>query len=147
MAPAAIAGIDHVALVVRDIDASLRYFTERLGLTVLGDEVTQASGGARLVYLDAGNVTIQLVSPTGATGPIAQHLAERGEGLHHICLAVENIHQSLESLAPDTQVPVVVGGRARRTAFLSDRPSGLVIELTETAPVAEGSEFDVRSST
>ena len=136
MAPAAIAGIDHVALVVRDIDASLRYFTERLGLTVLGDEVTEASGGARLVYLDAGNVTIQLVSPTGATGPIAQHLAERGEGLHHICLAVEEIDEALEALAPDTQVPVAVGGRARRTAFLPDRPSGLVIELTETRPVA-----------
>lgn len=139
MAPAAIAGIDHVALVVRDIDASLRYFTERLGLTVLGDEVTQASGGARLVYLDAGNVTIQLVSPTGATGPIAQHLAERGEGLHHICLAVEEIGEALESLAPEAGVLVAVGGRGRRTAFLPDRPSGLVIELTETRPVAGGS--------
>lgn len=139
MAPIPISGIDHVALVVRDIDAALPWFTDRLGFTLIGDELTTASGGARLAYLDAGNITLQLVSPTGSSGPIAEHLAEHGEGLHHICFAVDDIDGAIESFAPGGSVPVAVGGRGRRTAFLPGRPAGLITELTETVPAETAS--------
>ena len=129
-----IAGIDHVAVIVRDIDAALPFYTEQLGFRLIGDERTQASGGARLAYLDAGNVTIQLVSPTGADGPLADYLATHGEGLHHICLTVDDIEQTIARFAPEAIVPVAVGGRGRRTAFLPDRPNGLITELTEAEP-------------
>ena len=132
MAPTSINGIDHIGLLVRDIDASLHYFTKQLGFALLGDEVTAASGGARLAYLDAGNVILQLLSPTGPTGLIAEHLTSHGEGLHHICLSVDDIDQSIAALAPASNVEVVMGGRGRRTAFLPDRPSGLMMELTES---------------
>jgi methylmalonyl-CoA/ethylmalonyl-CoA epimerase len=134
MALTPISGIDHVAILVRDVDASLPYYTEQLGFALLRDELTQASGGARLAYLDAGNIKIQLVSPTGTTGPIADYLANHGEGLHHICLTVEDIDQTIAALAPGVEVPVVVGGRNRRTAFLPARPNNLVTELTEAEP-------------
>ena len=129
-----IAGVDHVAVIVRDIDAALPFYTEQLGFRLIGDEYTQASGGARLAYLDAGNVKIQLVSPTGATGPLADYLATNGEGLHHICLTVADIEQTIAHFAPGKDVPVAVGGRGRRTAFLPDRPNGLITELTESEP-------------
>lgn len=131
MALTPINGIDHIGLLVRDIDASLQFFTEHLGFSLLGDEVTAASGGVRLAYLDAGNVMLQLVSPTGTTGAIAEHLHEHGEGLHHICLSVDDIEQTITALAPASTVDIVVGGRGRRTAFLPDRQSGLMMELTE----------------
>lgn len=134
MASAPIAGIDHVALIVRDIDAALPYYTEQLGFRLIADECTQASGGARLAYLDAGNIVVQLVSPTGAAGPIAEHLDAYGEGLHHICLTVEDIQQTLAAFAPGVEVPIAVGGRGRRTAFLPHRPNGLITELTEAKP-------------
>jgi methylmalonyl-CoA/ethylmalonyl-CoA epimerase len=133
MAQPAIAGIDHIGLVVRDIDASLPYYTDQLGFRLISDESTTASGGARLVYLDTGTVTLQLVSPLGS-GPIADALAQRGEGLHHLCMTVDDIDESIASLAPGATVPVALGGRGRRTAFLPVRPNGLVIELTETKP-------------
>ena len=133
MAPTSINGIDHIGLLVRDIDASLGFFTRQLGFTLLSDEVTPASGGVRLAYLDAGSITLQLISPTGSTGPIAEHLTEHGEGLHHLCLSVDDIDQSIAELAPEAEVAVVVGGRGRRTAFLPGRPSGLTLELTEGA--------------
>src|SRR5687768_2218719 len=79
MTPVPIAGIDHVALVVRDIDDALPWFTDQLGFTLIGDERSPAAGGVRLVYFDAGNITIQLVSPTGDSGPIAEHLAVHGD--------------------------------------------------------------------
>ena len=135
-----IAGIDHVAVIVRDIDAALPYYTEQLGFRLTGDEHTQASGGVRLAYLDAGNLTIQLVSPTGASGPLADYLATRGEGLHHICLTVDDIEQTIACFAPGATVPVAVGGRGRRTAFLPDRPNGLITELTEAEPYGAGKE-------
>jgi methylmalonyl-CoA/ethylmalonyl-CoA epimerase len=133
MAPTPVNGIDHIGLLVRDIDASLSFFVHHLGFALLTDEVTAASGGVRLAYLDAGAVTLQLISPTGSTGPIAEHLTEHGEGLHHLCLSVDDIDQSIADLAPDAEVAVVLGGRGRRTAFLPDRPSGLILELTESA--------------
>ena len=142
MAPPAIAGIDHIGLVVRDIDASLSYYIDQLGFRLISDEPTTASGGARLVYLDAGNVVLQLVSPLTSSGPIASALEQRGEGLHHICVTVDDIDETLEALAPGAAVPVAVGGRGRRTAFLPNRPNNLVVELTEaaarTTPVATG---------
>jgi methylmalonyl-CoA epimerase len=131
MASAPIAGIDHVALIVRDIDAALPFYTEQLGFRLIGDELTQASGGARLAYLDAGNIILQLVSPTGANGPIADYLDSNGEGLHHICLTVDDIEQTLNRFAPESNVPIALGGRGRRTAFLPIRPNGLITELTE----------------
>ena len=134
--PAGIQGVDHVALVVRDVEAALAHFTSTLGLTVLRDEVTAASGGARLVFLDAGNVAIQLVSPTGPDGPMAEHLAVHGDGLHHVCLAVDDIDAAVAALAPGADVVVAVGGRGRRTAFLPGRPGGLITELAEV-PSAE----------
>ena len=130
-AAAGIRGVDHVALVVRDVEASMAYFTGTLGLPILRDEVTTASGGARLVFLDAGNVAIQLVSPTGPDGPMAEHLAAYGDGLHHVCLAVADIDASVAALAPDAEVVIVVGGRGRRTAFLPGKPGGLITELAE----------------
>jgi len=130
-ASAGISGVDHVALVVRDVEAALAHFTGALGLTVLRDEVTTASGGARLVFLDAGNVALQLVSPTGPDGPMAAHLAAHGDGLHHVCLAVDDIDAALAALAPGADVVVAVGGRGRRTAFLPGRPGGLITELAE----------------
>lgn len=126
-----IRAVDHVALVVRDVEASLAYFTGQLGLAVIRDEVTPASGGARLVFLDAGNVAIQLVSPTGPDGPMAEHLASQGEGLHHVCFAVEDIDASVAALAPGADVAIAVGGRGRRTAFLPGTPGGLITELAE----------------
>ena len=134
MASAPIAGIDHVAILVRDIDASLPYYTEQLGFRLTGDERTQASGGVRLAYLDAGNVLIQLVSPTGASGPIVDYLASHGEGLHHVCFTVDDIDQTIARFAPESDVTVAVGGRGRRTAFLPARPNGLITELTEAEP-------------
>ena len=126
-------GIDHIGLLVRDIDASLPYYTDVLGFPVVGDDVNETAK-ARLLYLDAGNMIIQLVSPFGP-GAIADALASQGEGLHHVCFQTENIHSAIDSLAPGANVAVTIGGRNRRTCFLPDRPNGLIMELTELEEV------------
>jgi methylmalonyl-CoA epimerase len=124
--------IDHVAIAVHAIDASLPYYRDELRLVLVHDEVLPEIG-VRLAYLDAGNTMVQLVEPI-ADGPVATFLAEHGEGLHHICFAVEAIPTVLQSLAGETQARIFMGGRKRRCAFLLHRPNGLLTELTETRP-------------
>jgi methylmalonyl-CoA/ethylmalonyl-CoA epimerase len=72
-----------------------------------------------LTYLDAGGVFIQLVEPLDDESPIAAHLAEHGEGLHHIAFAVDDVPGTAASLADPGSPEVTVGsGRGRPSAFV-----------------------------
>jgi methylmalonyl-CoA/ethylmalonyl-CoA epimerase len=130
--------IDHVAIAVRAIDASLPYYRDELRLVLAHDEMLPEVG-VRLAYLDAGNTMVQLVEPL-ADGPIATFLAEHGEGLHHICFAVADIPTMLQNLTGEPDARVFRGGRKRRCAFLLNRPNGVLTELTETRPYAAFTE-------
>lgn len=124
--------VDHVAIAVWDIDASLAYYTNELGLLLVGDEQLPQVG-VRLAYLDAGNVFVQLVQPTSSE-TIRRFLEERGEGLHHLCFAVESIPDVLHRFVGEEQAQIFLGGRGRRCAFLLGHPNGIITELTEIAP-------------
>jgi len=129
--------IDHVGVLVRDIDTSVSYYTDVLGLTISAD-TTLDDGSARLVYLEAGNTTLQLVQPL-QPGPAADQLDLQGEGLHHVCFAVENIVDALRNLPGDEpQDGIYIGGRGCRVSFVEARPNGLILELTEIAVAHAG---------
>jgi methylmalonyl-CoA/ethylmalonyl-CoA epimerase len=131
-----IEGLDHVGIAVRNIETALPYFVDVLGLSfVLHEE--QAETGVRAAYLDAGPLLIQLVQPT-RPGPLLTHIEEHGDGLHHVCFAVPDITAALRRLAPGNDAPVALGRGRRPVCFLPQRPSGLRIELTETAPSTGG---------
>ena len=125
-------GVDHVAIAVRDIDRSLEYFRDRLGLVVVHDE-TLGAPPVRLLFLDAGNVRIQLVQPLGP-GRVATFLQERGEGLHHVCFRVGSIEETVDSLGLVRDGEIFTGAAGQPSCFLDDGESGAVIELTESAP-------------
>ena len=124
--------IDHIAVVVRNIDASLPYYIDDLGFTLVGAEVVPAAG-VRLAYVGGGNTLLQLVQPI-APCSAADFLAQHGEGLHHICLAVDDIPTLLDHLPGQADVPIVMAGRGRRACFLSSSMNGLRIEVTENEP-------------
>ncbi|SFS55982.1 VOC family protein [Paenibacillus sp. BC26] len=135
--------IDHIAIAVWDIDASLPYYTDVLGLSLLEDEMLP-SAGVRLAYLQAGNVMIQLVQPIGETA-IRKHLEEKGEGLQHICFGVEDIPATLGSLPGEHNVQVKMGGRRRRACFIGAKPNSVPIELTELEPFVTEAKADTAS--
>ena len=124
-----IAGIDHIAVLVEDIDAALPYYTETLGFTVISDDRVDAVG-ARLVMLQLGDDRLQLVTPI-ADGPIAEHLRTHGEGLHHIALKTAQIDTVVTQLSPDAPVRVVRGGQQRLGGFLPYRPNNVMLEVIE----------------
>ena len=122
--------IDHVAIAVTDADAAIPYYTDVLGLTLIGDEIAE-DPGVRLVYLAAGDDKVQLVQPV-RPGPVADWIGHHGEGLHHICFEVDDIPGSMQALDLRPERPVFRGGRGRRACFVADTPTGINIELTES---------------
>ena len=134
------AGVDHVGIVVRDLEASLPYYVGMLGMTVISED-RNVTANVRLIYLDAGNMTVQLVSPYGP-GAVAEHLEHHGEGLHHICFEVDSIPDTIGLLAPGQDVAVSIGGFNRRTCFLPNRPNGLIMELLEREEVADRTSME-----
>lgn len=129
---AVIVGVDHLGIVVRDLDEALPFYVATLGLTARDREDLPAVG-VRLLYLESGAGTLQLLQPTGP-GPARDYLDQHGEGPDHLCYTVADIPAALAFLAPDAEVRIVMGGRGRRACFLPGRQHGLRIELTEREP-------------
>jgi methylmalonyl-CoA epimerase len=124
-----ITGIDHVAVLVADIEAALPYYTEDLGFSVISDDRVEAVK-ARLVMLALGDGRLQLVMPIDE-GPLAEHLRTHGEGLHHIALKTGAIDTVVNQLSPDIAVRVIRGGQQRLGGFLPYRPNNVVLEVIE----------------
>lgn len=125
-------GVDHVAVLVRDIDAVLPEFRALLGRDPVSDE-TLATPPVRLVHFDCGNVDLQLAQPT-AEGGLSRDLERMGEGLHHVCFRVADMGAARNLLG--SSEPTFTGGNGRTACFLGDRPAGLYVELIERAPHA-----------
>jgi methylmalonyl-CoA epimerase len=126
--------VHHVAVVVRDIEASLRLWRDTLGLPVElvlpieHDRVT-------IAFLPVGESKIELVQPTDDTTGVARFLASKGEGFHHVCFEVGNISEALMRLEMDGIE--LIDSAARKgaegpVAFLHPRScQGVLVELIE----------------
>jgi methylmalonyl-CoA/ethylmalonyl-CoA epimerase len=94
--------IHHVAIVVRSIEASLPRYRRLFGLEPEDKPVIFEPQHVRLCFLPTGPAPaarIELVEPIDGEGGVARFLAARGEGLHHVCFATDDLPASLEALA------------------------------------------------
>lgn len=123
--------IDHVGVVVTDIDTAAARFAADFGL-IDEHRWQDPDGRFELCYLMCGDTTLQLVQPL-MPGPLQTWLDERGEGLHHVCFAVDDLDAALAAIPGGPAGPAYVGGRDARVCFLAEQPHGLTIELTESA--------------
>ena len=84
-----IRGVDHLGIAVRSI-AESRVFYEALGLAV--EAVEEVPGeGVRVAMIPCGAMRLELLEPTSGESPIARFLERRGPGLHHLCLATDDL--------------------------------------------------------
>jgi len=98
----AIGPIHHVAIIVRSIEASLPRYRELFGLEPEAPPMTFAPQGVRLCFLPTGPepaARLELVEPVDADSGVARFLAARGEGVHHVCFATDDLPATLEALA------------------------------------------------
>lgn len=123
-------GLDHLAIVVPDTEEALKTWHETMRFPVLYSEVVNA-GTVRLTHLDLGNTQLQLVEPLVDDHPLKAWLAEHGPGLHHFCLKVDNIKETMEmSEVPCGPTPHQ-GTQGKRAVFLSSNHTQSVpVELT-----------------
>jgi methylmalonyl-CoA epimerase len=126
--------IHHVAVVVRDISASLDLWRDTLGLA-LETVMTIASDRVSIAFLGVGESKIELVQPDDDTTGVARFLASKGEGFHHICFEVPDVAATLDRLAAAGIQLIDTAPRAGAegpVAFL--HPSscgGVLVELIE----------------
>ena len=98
----AIGPIHHVAIIVRSIEASLPRYRDLFGLEPEAPPMTFAPQGVRLCFLPTGPepaARLELVEPVDHDSGVARFLAARGEGVHHVCFATDDLPASLEALA------------------------------------------------
>jgi methylmalonyl-CoA/ethylmalonyl-CoA epimerase len=130
--------LDHVAVLVADTEKALHHFRDRLGLEVRAvDEPPEVP--VRLTYLDLGNAWLQLVEPLDPRHPLAKLLETQGEGLHHICLGVDDVDAERRRIGPPGAEPPPMGsGRGRPAGFPAGEPvHGVRIECTDFNPNAD----------
>ena len=124
--------INHVAIVVQNIDAALNFWEQTFGLEL--DHVEEVpSQKSKVAFLPLGESEIELVQPTTSDSGLANFLEKRGEGMHHICIEVEDIDAALVELKSKgvrliNEVPEELPGR--KMAFIHPKAAnGVLVEL------------------
>ena len=126
--------IDHVAIVVNDLDEAVAKYRAVFGLEPCAREVV-ASQATEACLLPIGESSIELIAPRGNAG-LAKFLEKRGPGLHHVALEVEGIEEALAFLK-ELGVPLIddtprVGARGHKVAFVHPKATGgVLVELVE----------------
>ncbi len=129
--------IDHVAIIVRNIEQALVFYRDTLGITP--SEIKEVpTEEVRIAFLPMGGPggsEIELIEPTTPDSSLTRFLEKRGEGLHHICLEVADIDAALAEMQEkgvpvlDKRPRIAAEGRA---IFLHPRgTNGVLLELLE----------------
>ena|SRR5438270_13953506 len=129
--------IDHLGIAVRSL-ASAKKFYELLGMRALSEEVVEHEK-VRVAMIPVGESRIELLEATSEDSPIARFIARRGEGLHHVAFAVEDLSYTVEQLKKkgtrliSDEIKVGAGGHL----YVFVHPSaagGVLLELCEDPP-------------
>ncbi len=125
--------IDHIAILTDDLENTLGFWRDALGMELGGIEDVPAEQ-SMVAFLPAGGSEIELVKPTTADSGLGRYLEKRGPGMHHVCLQVDDIEGMLTSLKekgiqlinPDP----VNGAEGRKYAFIHPKAAGgVLVEL------------------
>jgi methylmalonyl-CoA/ethylmalonyl-CoA epimerase len=131
--------IDHVGVAVSDLDAGIALYEGTFGMPVAHRETVE-SQGVEAALLDVGDGHVELLRPLGPETVVGKFIERRGEGLHHVAYAVDDIDATLERLRSNgialIDEQARVGIRGTRVAFLHPQATGSVLtEIVE--PVGE----------
>ena len=131
----AIKRIDHIAVVVENLEAALAFWREALGME-LDQTVEVPNENAIVAFLPAGDSEIELVKPTSADSGLGRYLEKRGPGMHHVCLEVEDIEGVMARLK-EKGIELInetprLAANGNKYAFVHPKSAfGVMIELYE----------------
>lgn len=127
--------IQHIAIAVREIEKAVLTYANVLGATV--SEMTEVPDQkVRICFIQLANSRVELISPLPGNTSLTRFLEKRGDGLHHICLGVQDLNAELARLKAqgarliDEQPRL--GATGHKIAFVHpDSVGGILIELEE----------------
>lgn len=127
--------LNHIAIVVPDLEDAMHFWVDALGLELSHREYV-ASQRVETAFLPIGDSKIELLQPTDSESGVARFLEKRGPGMHHLCVEVADIVGALAKLqAADVQLineEPVVGSDGRKFAFIHPKSAnGVLLELYE----------------
>jgi len=89
--------IEHIGIAVKNLDDSIKYYEEILGVKCYNiEEVTDQK--VKTAFFKIGQTKIELLEPTATDSPVQKFIDKRGEGIHHIAFAVDDINKKLTYL-------------------------------------------------
>jgi methylmalonyl-CoA/ethylmalonyl-CoA epimerase len=136
-----IRGVDHIGIAVASI-AEARGFWEALGLKISSIEEVPREG-VRVAMIEVGGVRVELLEPTAPDSPVAKFLAKRGGGIHHLCLASDDLGADDARLRASgvelLRVAPTPGAGGALVQFVHPRSAGgVLVELSEGHGAREG---------
>jgi methylmalonyl-CoA epimerase len=131
--------VDHIGVAVDDLDASIKLYSEQLGMPLEHRE-TVAEQGVEAALLGVGASHVELLAPLAEDTPVGKFLAKRGPGIHHAAYRCADVAAALES-CKERGLRVIDekprrGIRGSLVAFLHPASTGGV--LTELVQPADG---------
>jgi methylmalonyl-CoA/ethylmalonyl-CoA epimerase len=132
---AKITRIDHIAILVDDMESPLSFWRDALGMDVSHVKDIPAEM-AQIAFIPTGGSEIELVRPTTTDSGLAKYLEKRGPGMHHVCLEVDDIEGMLAQLkAKGIQLineTAKVAADGKKYAFIHPKSAyGVMVELYE----------------
>lgn len=126
--------INHIAIAVKDVEESLKFWRDAMGLQVdhIEDVPSQKS---EVVFIPVGDSEVELVRPTSSDSGVAKFVEEKGGGMHHLCFEVDDIDEMLVQLKEKgvrliNEVALELPGR--KMAFVHPKSTnGVLVELYE----------------
>ncbi|RJP74321.1 MAG: methylmalonyl-CoA epimerase [Ignavibacteriales bacterium] len=86
--------IEHIGIAVKNLDESIKYYENVLGLKCYAvEEVTDQK--VKTAFFMVGQTKIELLESTSPEGPIAKFIEKKGEGIHHLAFACNNLADTL----------------------------------------------------
>jgi methylmalonyl-CoA/ethylmalonyl-CoA epimerase len=129
--------LNHVALVVENLEQATATYRDLLGATV-SEQQALPEHGVTVVFVDVPNTRIELLEPLGDNSPVSNFLEKsRGGGIHHICYEVEDIQQASSDLQQKGATVLgdgnpKIGAHGNPVIFLHPKDFyGCLIELEE----------------
>ena len=130
--------LNHLAIVVDNMDAALRFWRESLGLQQAGAVQSLPAEAVDIAFLTLGDAHIELIQPTTADSGVAKYLAKSGPGMHHLCLEVPDLDAKLAQLSESGCELINESPRerdGRRYVFIHPNSAGgVLLELYEAIP-------------
>ena len=128
-------GVEHIGIAIRDLEKDAPFWSKVLGIEQTKTEDVDDQGVITDIY-DTGRGKIELLLSKYPDSPIGKFLKKRGPGIHHICLQVEDIEESIKVLKKHGIETIgdksSIGAEGFKVIFIHPRSTGgVLVELAE----------------